>query len=750
MGWLAVAYALAIAQATPSGVKGTVTDRDTGVPVAGALVSLPDLDRAVVTDAGGRYRLPSVASGPQHVTVRRIGYEPRTFHALVPRQGDVEIHIALRRRPTLLQLVEVHPALDVRGVTTAHHDDASDRSATVEAMRNHPLLSEPDALLVLTGGGVTALPESPSGLHVRGGASDQTAFLLDGIPVLSPYHTAGTFSAWNPDALARVSLSTSALGPDGLSGAVSAETRAPGVRLRVASHASNTQASATLDGPLGVAGAGFLVSARTGFPGYPRPSTEASYLDGQTGDLVAKVEAGALGGRVRIVGYDAGSEFGAAARAAADDATAPGPRHAFEWGTRSLGAVWTRPSGRGALRVQAWRSTSDAQAHWATDGNPVLDLAARRSDLGVSGVFARGDSTANTAAGFWMRRSRTQYLVTSAGSVPPLLVHASRTPVVQVFIEHARQLREKLSAGARVAVAGGAGSVHFAPEAQLRWSPVAPFTVTMRTARTHQFAQSLRNPESMVSAIFPADLFAGSTPGGVPVARGDLGIVTADYRTAGTRVTAQGWARALDGLVLVAPRTGEPFATTGFATGSATVRGFSVDASRSGARYALVGGYSWQRVRYRYGDSSYTPDHGPRHTAEGGVLAFPSPTLSIRLGALLAVGRRATGLSGGVEWEACNLLDRGCEFGGAPRSDPDRPGAIGLPAYFRLDLGVRKHWHLHVAGRDAQVALFGAVTNVTGRGNVLTLARTPPDGDPLAIAMRPFAPLVLGMDWRFP
>lgn len=60
------------------------------------------------------------------------------------------------------------------------------------------------AVQALGGGDVVLSPESPSGGQVRGGGSDQTAYLLDGIPGFSPYHGAGVFSAWNPDALSQL------------------------------------------------------------------------------------------------------------------------------------------------------------------------------------------------------------------------------------------------------------------------------------------------------------------------------------------------------------------------------------------------------------------------------------------------------------------------------------------------------------------------------------------------------------------
>jgi hypothetical protein len=113
------------------------------------------------------------------------------------------------------------------------------------------------------------------------------------------------------------------------------------------------------------------------------------------------------------------------------------------------------------------------------------------------------------------------------------------------------------------------------------------------------------------------------------------------------------------------------------------------------------------------------------------------------------MGRRTTTISDGFEWEACNLLDKGCEFGGSPHYDGEPLGGTALPTYFRVDLGVRKEWRLGVGGRDASIALFGTVTNLLGRKNVLTYARNPSNGSLEGIEMRPRAPLVIGIDWGF-
>src|SRR5262249_10563992 len=155
--------------------------------------------------------------------------------ALVPSEGRLEIDVALRATPYHLQTIVARPPVAVRGLEP-DPVPYPDRGLSLAAIRNDPLLAEPDAFEALGGAEVVLATESPNGMHVRGGAADQTAFELDGIPVLDPYHSAGLFSAWNPDALARVTLHSSGLPggvPDVLSGTVAGETRAPGPQVDV-------------------------------------------------------------------------------------------------------------------------------------------------------------------------------------------------------------------------------------------------------------------------------------------------------------------------------------------------------------------------------------------------------------------------------------------------------------------------------------------------------------------------------------
>lgn len=746
----AVQFLLAL-QATGATVVGTVRDRATGEPLPGAVVALTDLDRITTTDAWGRYELRAVPSGPQHLTARSIGYTERTLHALVPRDGVLEINVSLHPEPIAIEALEVRPRIPVRGVDPADDIVYPDRGLSIAAVRNHPLLAEPDALQALGGGGVVLSPESPRGVHVRGGASDQIAYLLDGIPVFSPYHTAGLFSAWNPDALSRIHLSSSSPSPaqpEALSGTITAVTRAPGSRLRAQGSVSTTQMRLTVDGPVGLGGAGYLVSLRSGFPGLIGGRQEASYLSGESGDWLAKIEVPALSGRLRLLGYDSGNEIDAVAAAEAEEVPDPG-RNVFDWHSRSLGAEWAGSLSGVSIRFRGWRATADAEAAWIEETG-AAELGASRRDHGLVAAVELGDTTSTTTAGIRAEWSSTTYRVGSEPGAATDGILRARTPLTAAFIQHDRAMgrRTRIELGASLIAA--AGELHLGPRARLIWEPWKRLVFSGSYARTLQYAQSLRNPESVVGGIFPADLYIGAAAPDVPVARSDLGVISAEYRPLpGLRLGVEAYERDLAGLVLVAPRAGEPFASLGTVGGSGAARGLAFDAAVSTARYGIVASYGLQRVRLEYRDSSYVPDHGSTQLIDAGVIVFPTASSSVRVGITGALGRRTTPLTTPFEWESCNLLDRGCEFAGSPEADVDRLGATKLPAYLRLDLGLRKHWHLRAGGRDVVLALFGTVANLLGRKNVLTHAIDPSTGERVEIEMRPLAPLLVGLDWRF-
>lgn len=344
-------------------IAGTVRDGETRAPIVGAVVVLSDLSRGTTADTGGHYLLTGVPPGPQHLTVRFMGYAPRVVHALVPSGSRLEIDVTLRATPVRLPTIVARPAVAVRGLEEAAVA-YPDRAASLAAIRSDPLLAEPDALGALGGGEVVLAAESPNGLHVRGGAADQTGFELDGVPVLSPYHAAGLFNAWNPDALAGVTLRSSGV-PDGegdaLSGTVAGQTRAPGAQLDVQGALTTTQGRLTIAGPIGAGHAGFLVSLRSGFrsqwPGGLGSEPEPPLLRSATGDRLATLTLPALGGRLRLLHYsndnDNGGHRGGAGRQFHHQLRGPGGRHRPRVVWRARGDLRAGAPGSGAVHDRA-------------------------------------------------------------------------------------------------------------------------------------------------------------------------------------------------------------------------------------------------------------------------------------------------------------------------------------------------------------------------------------------------------------
>jgi hypothetical protein len=178
------------------------------------------------------------------------------------------------------------------------------------------------------------------------------------------------------------------------------------------------------------------------------------------------------------------------------------------------------------------------------------------------------------------------------------------------------------------------------------------------------------------------------------------------------------------------------------------VSGLGLDVAATGARYSVTASYAWQRLELETPTAEAVPTHGTAQRVDAGIVVFPSPTFSVRASASAAFGRRGTAVMGAVEWEACNLVDWGCEFAGSPLLDGP-VGGIRLRDYFRADLGARKHWHVRIAGRDSLVAVFATVTNLFGRKNILAITTESAAGSPTAVEMLPRSPLAIGVDWEF-
>ena len=307
----------------------------------------------------------------------------------------------------------------------------------------------------------------------------------------------------------------------------------------------------------------------------------------------------------------------------------------------------------------------------------------QRASRSRSAGGGRAASSARGASelGLRVERRRTGYTIAPDSGAASYGL-ASTTPIATVFGRHERPLGGRVELELGVAVVAGAGAARMDPGAKLRWRVDDRLVLTGGYARRHQLTQSLRNPESIVGNVFPAELPVGAGASGVPVARSDQGVIGAELRaSAGVRIAAQAWVRGFDGLLLAARATGEPFAVAGFATGTGAGAGrLGRDvACRRAIRRARELCVSAGPPRF-----GRAPATSPRSRARTWWTPASSSSRRPRWRsgwpARVAAGRRGTTIPDGVEWESCNLRDKGCELAGSPHYDGAALGGSPAPA----------------------------------------------------------------------
>ena len=388
-------------------ITGVVREESTGEPVVGAVVTLEESGRAAVTGADGSYAIPDVPPGPHHLSVRVLGFQSRSLHVLVPASGSLRVDLVLRADPIEVDAVVVRSRVPIRGMDVDGRDLDPTLRVSAAAIRNDPFTAEPDVIEALIGGSVSGAPESGGGLHVRGGDGDELGFLLDGIPVFSPYHSGVRSGAWNADAVSGVELRTDpALPVDALSGAVLVSTIDPGDRLRTGGHLSTSQIGLTVNGPL-AGEAGFLLTGQAGYPGLIRPPDEPSYLDGSDHDLLAKLVVPMGGGDLRFLAFDNRNEVRASSRPSevGDTPLEPGEPNVYAWRGRSVGVIWNGGSHRELTpSIRAWRAAQDASFRWNGEESGAIRVTSDREQYGLRASLLWTGTGRGAEVGIWTTR----------------------------------------------------------------------------------------------------------------------------------------------------------------------------------------------------------------------------------------------------------------------------------------------------------------------------------------------------------
>jgi hypothetical protein len=122
---LSITAGLGAAQQAPSpagraALAGVIRD-SVGTPLAQVTIAVEVPALSTVTDDSGRFHLAGIPAGESWFTVTRLGYQPRSFSVMLPRDSTVLVALAMRPLPTL-PTVEVKDQRSRRLVRVGYYE----------------------------------------------------------------------------------------------------------------------------------------------------------------------------------------------------------------------------------------------------------------------------------------------------------------------------------------------------------------------------------------------------------------------------------------------------------------------------------------------------------------------------------------------------------------------------------------------------------------------------------------------------
>jgi len=406
--------------------------------------------------------------------------------------------------------------------------------------------------------------------------------------------------------------------------------------------------------------------------------------------------------------------------------------------------------------LSAWHTQFDARFAWT--GTTRLASSLGTTGGAASASYSLGDLRLN--GGVDASELDVHYDVANLLTGNPILngqaplVLGASSPLVSSFGEAQLNIGAQWSAAAGLRAAL-VSPVHVGvePRVSLRFAPTSSLAFGVGFARTHQFVQSLRNEESLLDAVagIALPVLAGSRYGSleVPAARSDQFIATADARLSGSlSLSANAYARRETGAVLVAPTTSQPFALTRFAVGIVRARGMSLSLTREGERISGELGYSLGSAIDRGAGIAYSPSYDAAQAISAAMGVRVATATTLRIAASAHSGTPTSVIADPVEWTPYTSSAGRGDLSGSPQHIVGALDGSRLPAYFRIDLGVRREWRLRAFGRESSLSTSAGLTNLFGRINALGVV-APATSAPTTLLLMPRRSATFGLEWTY-
>jgi hypothetical protein len=203
-------------------IKGTVTDKNSKIALAGATVYLPDTDplRGTVTDANGNFRLDNIETGRIRLCVKYMGYEPAFLENLNLTSGkELVLDIEIEESVTSMSEVVVKAQEDKSSAINTM-SVISSRTFSVEESQRYAGARNDVARMAVNYAGVSVGNDATNEIVIRGNSPNGLLWLLEGVEIPNPNHygtlgaTAGPVCMLNNNVLSNSDFMTGAFAAD--------------------------------------------------------------------------------------------------------------------------------------------------------------------------------------------------------------------------------------------------------------------------------------------------------------------------------------------------------------------------------------------------------------------------------------------------------------------------------------------------------------------------------------------------------
>ncbi|NOT35402.1 MAG: TonB-dependent receptor [Candidatus Eisenbacteria bacterium] len=196
------ASGIAVAQERGS-ISGRVTDKRTGHALPFASIAVPAVQKGGLTDSEGNFVLSGLPVGTYDVKVQFLGYKPETRAGVVVAVGkSAVVHFALEdvvvRQEKVVEVSAERRLVEVK-------QGATIRSVSASEIRNLPVQTISEVLQQQAG-----VNTENDQIHVRGGRSDETVFVVNGVANRDLVTGQSTAGQLNARSVAEVNVATGA------------------------------------------------------------------------------------------------------------------------------------------------------------------------------------------------------------------------------------------------------------------------------------------------------------------------------------------------------------------------------------------------------------------------------------------------------------------------------------------------------------------------------------------------------------